>query len=286
MTACPLCRQSGTERLFDKATFRYSRCPGCDAASLDPLPTESAAADLYGLSYFTGGAAGAYDDYARDEEIHRANARKRLRILERAALTAPGRLVDVGSAFGFFLDEARSAGWRVFGVDVSAAARLAARDRFGLETFPDLESFADETSATVDVVTFFQSLEHMVHPDQALERARSVLTPHGGLVIETWNRSSPAARLLGSQWHQVTPPSVVHLFNRRSLAALLERSGFSIRTIRATTKYVSLGAVAYLLSDKHPAARGLLGPITDGPGTRIRVRYGFGDLITVVANPA
>jgi len=286
MTACPLCRQSGTERLFDKATFRYSRCPGCDAASLDPLPTESAAADLYGLSYFIGGTVGAYDDYLRDEEIHRVNARKRLRILERAALTAPGRLVDVGSAFGFFLDEARSSGWEVFGVDISAAARSTARTRLGLETFSDLGSFADEVVAAVDVVTFFQSLEHMVHPDRALERARSVLTPRGGLVIETWNRSSPAARVLGSHWHQVTPPSVVHLFNRRSLTALLEGSGFSIRTIRATTKYVSLGAVGHLLSDKYPAARGLLGPITDGPGTRLRVRYGFGDLVTIVAHPA
>jgi SAM-dependent methyltransferase len=201
-------------------------------------------------------------------------------------LTAPGRLVDVGSAFGFFLDEARSAGWRVFGVDVSAAARSTASDRFGLETFPDLESFAEGATAKVDVVTFFQSLEHMVHPDHALERARSVLTQHGGVVIETWNRSSPAARVLGSHWHQVTPPSVIHLFNRRSLAALLEGSGFSIRTIRATTKYVSLGAVSNLLAEKYPAARGLLGPITDGPGTRLRVRYGFGDLITIVANPA
>lgn len=286
MTGCSLCGWSDTQPLFTKTGFRYSRCPRCDTASLDPLPAETAAEDLYDLGYFTGGVAGAYDDYERDEPIHRVNARKRLRILEEASLTAPGRLVDVGSAFGFFLDEARSAGWEVFGVDISAAARSTASDRFGMETFPDLESFAEGASAAVDVVTFFQSLEHMVHPVRALERARSVLTPHGGLVIETWNRSSLVARLMSSHWHQVTPPSVVHLFNRRSLAALLERSGFSIRIIRATTKYVSLGAAGHLLAEKYPWARGLLGPITDGPGERLRVRYGFGDLITVVAHPA
>lgn len=286
MTRCSLCGWSGAQPLLTKGEFRYSRCPRCDAASLDPLPAEAAAEDLYDLGYFTGGATGAYDDYGHDEPIHRVNARKRLRVLERASLTAPGRLVDVGSAFGFFLDEARSAGWEVFGVDISVAARSTASDRFGMETFPDLESFAEGASAVVDVVTFFQSLEHMVHPVRALERARSVLSPHGGLVIETWDRSSLVARLMGSHWQQVTPPSVVHLLNRRSLAALLGRCGFSIRTIRATTKYVSLGAAGHLLAGKYPRARGLLGPITGGPGERLRVRYGFGDLITIVARPA
>lgn len=285
MSVCPVCGRSGRAILFDKDGYRYASCPGCGSASLDPMPDETAAPDLYDLGYFTGGVAGAYGDYGRDEPLHRANARMRLRVLERAGLTPPGRLVDVGSAFGFFLDEARSAGWDVIGVDVSAAARATAAERFDLESVAGLDDLEASTTVPVDVVTFFQSLEHMVDPRGALARARAHLAPGGGTVIETWDRSSAVARLFGKHWHQVTPPSVVHLFDRRSLAALLTGAGFSVETMRVSTKYVSLGAAAHLVVEKYPRSRRVLAPMTGGPGERIRVRYGFGDLITVVARP-
>lgn len=286
MSECSLCGSAGTELLLARDGYRYSRCRGCEAASLDPLPTEAAASDLYGMGYFTGSVAGAYGDYGRDEAIHRVNARKRLRILARAGFTPPGLLVDVGSAFGFFLDEARALGWTVVGVDVSEAARSIANDRFDLETFPDLESLAVAVDEPAAMVTFFQSLEHLVHPGDALARARSLLGHAGGLVIETWDRSSPVARAFGKQWQQITPPSVVHLFNRHSLTAILEREGFSVRRIRRTTKYVSLAAVAHLLAEKYPAIGPAASAMVDGPGARIRVRYGLGDLVTVIADAA
>ena len=49
-----------------------------------------------------------------------------MRLLERVRGRRPGRIVDVGCAYGFFLEVAPGRGWEAVGVDVSAHARARA----------------------------------------------------------------------------------------------------------------------------------------------------------------
>ena len=72
-----------------------------------------------------------------------------------------------------------------------------------------------------------QVLEHLVDPLGALRAVHRSLRPEGHLRIETWDRSSLVARLLGARWQQVTPPSVLWLFRGDDLAAVLGAAGFA-----------------------------------------------------------
>jgi SAM-dependent methyltransferase len=98
------------------------------------------------------------------------------------------RWMDLGCAYGYLVAEARAGGFRATGLDVSAYAlgRVATEAptvagsvaRAMLERLP----LADES---VDVVSAFDVLEHLVDPEPALAEVRRVLRPGGVLIGAT-----------------------------------------------------------------------------------------------------
>lgn len=282
---CPSCGDDVAVPVLAKRGSTYSECSLCGLVHLDPVPTDVDAREYYEAGYFTGGAVGGYADYAADEALHRHNARHRLKLISGARSGPSGSLVDVGCAHGFFANEAARAGWRSVGVEIASAARETAVTRFGLEVHADLGVLAAHRPAGFDVVTFFQVLEHLTRPATALAAARACLRREGRLVIETWDRGSLVARMLGSQWHQVNPPSVVSLFDRADLRRLLYRAGFHRIRVRRTAKYVSVRLVARLLSEQYPRFAESLQFLADRTIGDLAIPYVLGDLITVVATP-
>ncbi len=292
MTSCWICGNESRTPLFSKDGYDYTCCDGCGWACLDPLPGEQESSALYSESYFyrdlayggRQGATGGYVDYAGDQAVHGKNAGARCRLLPDLPANASGCLLDVGCAVGFFLEAARRLGWRVSGVEPSPWASAEARRRTGSVIHDSLLAAREAEEGRHHAVTFFQVLEHLPRPAGALAHAHACLRPGGLLVIETWDRESLVARLFGSHWQQVTPPSVIHLFTRRDLDAVLDQAGFRLRSIRRTSKRVSAGFVAGLLADKYPAAGGRLRRAIAGSGLgRIAIHYRLGDLITLVA---
>lgn len=280
---CSICDSTHLAEKFSRGPWRYVACGECGHAFLTPLPEPETIAEQYDEAYFVASENGGYADYQQDERLHRANARDRLARLAYAG--APNRrLLDVGCATGFFLDEARQTGWKVSGVDCSAWARKVASERYGLATFASVAEARAESAEPFGAVTLFQVLEHLADPAAALAEIAGSLSERGVLMIETWDRESLVARLCGGKWQQITPPSVTHLFSGRSLRRLVEASGFVEVTIRRTGKRVSAGFVGNLLHKKHPRLLAPVGWVASRLWIRdLSVRYAMGDLITLTA---
>ena len=271
--ACLLCDSREHRLHLVRGAHRYVRCPGCESVHLDPLPEQSAAAANFSASYFSGDDPAGYADYVADEAIHRRNAGRHLRRVARAGARPPGTLLEVGCAAGFLLDEARRAGWDVHGVDVAAEMRTAAAG-LGLSVADTLGATGLERGS-VDLAVLNQVLEHVADPGALLDELARLVRPGGLLTVETWDRSSPVARVLGSSWQQVSPPSVVWLFGRTDLAALLAQHGFRPVRIRAALKYVSADTVG----GQVPVLRGVVGT----RARRFPIPYAFGDLVVALA---
>lgn len=137
----------------------------------------------------------------------------------------PGRLLDFGCGWGFFLEDAREAGWQVRGLEPLPGHGVHARGALGLDVVTDTlrpDSFPPES---FDVVTAFQVFEHLPDPGAELTKLHGLLRPGGLVVIEVPNIATPLLRLLGGR-HRHFVEDHLWFFSPRTLGRLLERHGF------------------------------------------------------------
>jgi SAM-dependent methyltransferase len=219
--ACELCGYSGemTARFPKK---QIVECPRCELVFYaGPLPES----DLYKEEYFAGGE---YLDYRGDRKVLQRNFARSIAMLRR--LAPSGRLLELGSAYGFFLELAQSH-WDVRGIDVSAEGARYAREAIGVDAREaDFLALPDERES-YDVICLWDTVEHLPHPVRTLEKAGRWLKPGGILALTTGDVESPLARWRGDRWRQVHPPTHLFYFSGRTLKRALENSGLEIREV-------------------------------------------------------
>lgn len=276
---CPLCGEAPCETLFFKDKREILRCPECLLVFSTTEPQPDDLPILYGEAYFTRGGSG-YRSYIGEEPTHRFQASRYLRRL--AEFTQPGRLLDVGCAAGFFLDEARRAGWDVRGLDPSPYAGTHASSRLELDVTTGGFLDVDWGDDRFDLITMFNVLEHMADPVAVEKRLYQLVRPGGLVAIETWNSSSLVARLLGSRWQQYDPDYVPYYFSAKSLARLFPAERWTLRSLRRAVKWISVKRGFEIVADRGGIARNMLNRIAGSPLGGLRLPYVTGELLFAI----
>jgi SAM-dependent methyltransferase len=234
--ACGLCKGSLTVQ-FSKHGYNIADCDNCRHRQtvLGCVKPTNHVAEVYSDSYFTDGGAG-YVDYLAEGEMLRQRGRKYGEILQRHR--RGGTVLDVGAAAGFLMQGMSAAGFATVGLEPNNMMAEHGRSQLGLDlrtgTLEDTE-----ISEQFDAVTMIQVMAHFVDPVEALKKVRSLTTPGGLLLVETWDRDSRTARALGHRWHEYSPPSVLHWWTRKELRGLLQRIGYRELATGRMTKWIA-----------------------------------------------
>ena len=228
------------------------RCAHRQAAIAGAVDGDTHVASVYADEYFTGGGAG-YANYVAEGPLLRRRGQRYGRLLGEACVR--GRVLDVGAAAGFILAGLSDAGWRGVGVEPNQQMVEFATTQLDMDVVcTPFELFAAPVEAgrpadtQFDAVTMVQVVAHFTDPVRALRRAASLLRPGGVLLIETWDRSSRVARMLGPRWHEYSPPSVLHWFSRSGLDAIAPMCGFTAESGGRMLKWIGAQHAASLLA--------------------------------------
>ncbi len=274
MRFCVACGVETQGRALFQLQRQVLRCGRCGLVFADP---EGAPAYDYPESYYRGLV---YADYLADRPTIRRNAQRSLAELE--SLVSGRRLLDVGCAAGFFLEVARERGWNVCGLEVSAYAAAIARDQLGLPVLQGSIVAPPEGLDRFDVVTLWDAIEHLDRPDLALGHIRERLQEGGLLVLTTGDHGSLLRRITGRRWRLFGDPSHNFFFDRVTLRALLERTGFDPISFSNRGKWVSLAM------GLHQSGLPLAGHLRDWFVTRgweLGLYVNLWDVMTVFARP-
>lgn len=185
--ACPLCTSERCQITFELTGYRIAACSDCGFEYQPGFRGGGGEEGMFSQDYYRVRQQEAFeaqfDDYARDPSA--SVYRRWLQKIEEQI--PPGKILDVGSALGTFLKIAEGRGWRPQGVEISRFAAEFAHEKRGLSVFNgDLQDFAGEDGA-FDVVTFWDSIEHVTRPRENLQTAARLLRPGGLMLLSTDN---------------------------------------------------------------------------------------------------
>lgn len=274
-TSCPLCSTQTLEHRWDVDGYDIVRCKECGLLFVRNSPSSKELARFY-----DSGEDPVYSDDNRDRLDHYyLELRKRIEKM----VPPPGRILDVGCSGGWFLEA--MAGWECYGCEIASAAAEVARRRFGDRIF--LGSFEEYQAENgfFDVITMQDVIDHCPAPLPALEKCHRLLKPGGLLVVKVHDFACLYAKLAGSRFYAVIPPSHLFYFDRRTLGSAVTRTGFKVverafiaHKLKISTVFMRLAraneeSLSYRIYSKLEGTR--LGEVT--------IRKNLHDLITLFA---
>ncbi len=227
---CPLCNSTeGFFRIYSDNPSEIVRCSRCDLVFFNPQPSQEYLAEFYSSqSGYMPSIEDNLRSFQRDPTAWKAIADFILAKVYRYLPEAKGqRILDVGCAYGFFLQFAKERGLDGYGVEVSQETSQYAKGQgLSLRTGTLLEAAFDDNF--FDIVTLNNVLEHTLNPVVELREVFRILKNQGIVFLAVPNFGSLVAKADNFYWKMKSWPNHLFYFTESTLIAILHKAGFSV----------------------------------------------------------
>lgn len=232
---CVVCGDESVNKLYSSLL----RCLSCGFVWANLDPNQKEINKIYDDSYFF---SGEYLDYIKEQRALEKNFKRNLKIISK--FIPSGQLLEIGSAYGFFLNLAKKH-YKVQGVEINQNACKYAGERLGLDVI--CGDFLNTNFKTnyYDLVTMWATLEHLKDPHLYIKKISSLLRKNGVFVCSTVDINSILARIQKDKWRQIHPPSHLSYFSQSSLTMLLAKYGLKKIRLFRLGEYRSVDNVLY-----------------------------------------
>jgi len=218
---CPACTFDKISYSYVKEGYDVWRCEGCGTMFVHDVPDAMDLEKIY--------AAADYYEMKIDSErrIQKENIR-RLKIIKKYKIG--GSFFDIGCARGLLLDEAKSAGYDTFGIELSRENVKLCEDK----NHKVIHGYLDSCQSIVptggfDVITCLDVIEHVEEPIDFLRTAASMLNEYGIMVVSTPNYSGLVARILKMKDPYMTPPEHLNYFTHEGMSNIFQKNCLLIK---------------------------------------------------------
>lgn len=229
---CLICKNYNLKKLFNyKKHFYIYKCQNCSCFFLQPQPVFEDLRSIYSKKYFQAW------ELKSAAEMKKATFKLRLNSIKKHKPT--GKILDIGCATGFFLEQAQQEGYDVYGVEISDYAAKKAKQKFGdNRIFNSNFDKADIPIDNFDIITMSDLLEHVKNPNKLFNKCYKILKPGGIIMIMTPDTDSLSARIMRKKWSQY---KLEHLFyfNLKSIKFLAKKYNLKILSKQPAKKIMT-----------------------------------------------
>ncbi len=181
-------------------------------------------------------------------KLFKKNFKSRLDVLQRFLNPFSYRkLLEIGCAYGFFLEIAKDFFDTVRGIDIAQDGVKYAHEQLKLDViYGDFLKYNFGTER-FNVVCMWDTIEHLPSPHLYIEKISKNLETGGLFALTTPDLGSLNARIKKRRWRFLKPPEHLHFFTMSSLTTLLRKYRFEIIYNSHPGVYLSLDNVIYKL---------------------------------------
>lgn len=235
----------------------FVRCVACGLTFQNPRLTREALASYFSSATFVRDSEApdydldeplGYHDYDDWDASYKTTATLRLRRMLRYK-KPPGRLLEIGTATGSFLDVARRYGFTVRGLDLSRRFAEIARARYGLDIEGDFVEEAPLPEAHYDVVCAFGGIACWRDPVRGLRNIRRSLAPGGIFVLNYPDVDGLLGRVTGDRYPEFNHASLT-IFSTRTMRRCLQAAGLRLVFAQNERQYASIGRIVTYLKSR------------------------------------
>lgn len=199
------------------STIPILQCKVCGLAQSDQQAIQNSSAELYPEGYYGEKAAKKNGLLIKLFQLER-------RYYALRSIHKPGRLLDVGCGDGVFLENLNSS-WQKFGFEPSEAGQKQLAQK-AIQTF-DVSKDVD-VNQKFDVITLWQSFEHVAEPSVLLQQLRRLIKDDGTIFISVPNFASLQAKIFGAYWFHLDPTRHLYHYEPKQLKTILENNGYQV----------------------------------------------------------
>jgi len=253
--ACPVCGATTGHPAHRKITagyeMEYRLCEVCDCLYTPNAATPDSLPRIFGSKeFFSAGEPGGddidYFDFIGGERYLRMTARRRIKRIKQSRPT--GRLLEVASAAGFFLIEAKSAGYDVEGVEISGPMARYASHRWNVPVRGESIELIELPPEHYDVIASWGVMTVLQDPVAVIQKFHRALKPGGVWALNTYYHDCLFHKLVGSRWY-ILCVQTSQVFSKRLLIDTVTRHGFRLVSMRRDQPYSDLLKIADGLVD-------------------------------------
>jgi SAM-dependent methyltransferase len=229
-TVCPACGSdelkpvlNAVDHTVSHEQFAIWQCQRCSLRFTQDVPDAEAIGPYYHSEEYishsntTKGLVNRLYHLVRRQTL----ADKR-RLIQSATRRKQGKLLDIGAGTGAFAGYMQQRGWVVTGLEPEAAARVRAREDYGVRLLgmEELNALPEEN---YDAITLWHVLEHVHDLHPYLERLRALISKGGRIFIAVPNYTSYDAAVYGGAWAAYDVPRHLYHFSPDAMEGLLGR---------------------------------------------------------------
>ena len=144
---------------------------------------------------------------------------KKRKLVEQFTGKKKGKILDVGSGIGAFLDTMAKDGWEVTGLEPEPGARNKARELYNIDTLPANEIYK-LPEQSFDAITLWHVLEHVHDLHGYMTTLKNLLRTGGKLFIAVPNYKSYDAKHYGQYWAAYDVPRHLYHFSPKAMVKL------------------------------------------------------------------
>ena len=218
-------RSSGDELLLDQLV----QCKRCGFKYINPRIRQEL--------ILKGYSEGTDENFISQADARELTFDRCLEYIEKFTEGKKGKLYDIGTAGGSFLQAAKKRGWEIYGSEPNRWLCAWAKKHYGFEilagdifAYPFPDKF-------FEMVTLWDVLEHVADPSKNLKEISRILQPGGLLVVNYPDIGSWLSKAMRKKWIFLLS---VHLFyfERETITKMLEKNQTAFPTAGLGISYL------------------------------------------------